>query len=166
MAEIPEMSEEEKKGVIVGMALGAFYGPIWFLEEHYGEEAVKKYQELGAKGQGEMMKLMGIDTPFKVLEFNAKNEKHVLGSEVELEGDDDEATLKMRKCVRLMNALIWARAGQGSASKIDQGTHCRLCLQGNLKAVAEALDFDFNVNFTQFGCEVTYRKTREEAEEE
>jgi len=159
MAEIPEMSEDEKQSAIVGMALGAFYGPIWFLEEHCGEDAVEKYRELGAKGQAEMMKAMGLDTPLKVLEFNAKNEKHVLGSDVELEGNDDEATLKMNDCVRLRTALIWARAGGGGkTSTIEQGKHCQMCLQSNYKAVAEALGFDFDVDFTRLGCRITLRK--------
>jgi hypothetical protein len=156
--DLEEMSEAEKQNYIVGLILGVMYGPVWFLERHYGKDAVKKYHEWGAKEHCQNLRAFGITDPLSVLTFAAKNEKYLLGSDVELEGNKDQAVLRLKECGRLKHALHWARHSDGPESTINRDEHCQLCLNSIYKSVAHAMNFDFSIKFSDKGCEITVKK--------
>jgi len=161
MVELNDMSEEEKKNVIIGMYLGSFYSPIWFLKNHYGEEALQKYFEENAKAYAEMMKAFKVDNPLEFLRFYAMNEKNIFKSDVTLKGNEEKAVMEVKDCTKLKHAVQWAKYGKGPENDITKEKHCLLCLKEIYEPVAEALGFKFESKISPNGCKIIVSKIGE-----
>ena len=58
----------------------------------------------------------------------------------------------------LAGALQWAQYGSGQEKSITRESHCRLCIEGSLRPLADELGLTCEVAYTKDGCKVTCSK--------
>lgn len=149
--EIPTLSEEEKQKLFMEMWFGAMTGPMGFIMRKLGPEAMEELNEEAGKNCAADLKERGIDDPLQFAMSYAVINKNIFGSDVDVTGNPEKATLAMKRCSNLEAALQFAEKGM----PITREQHCSGCINGYFKLVAENLGFSLDVEFTDNGCIMT-----------
>ncbi len=152
--EIPTLSEEEKQKIFMEMWFGAMMGPMGFIMRKLGPEAMDELNDESAKSCAADLKARGVDDPLQFAMSYAVINKNVFGSDVDVEGSPEKATLAMKRCSNLEAALQFAERGM----PLTKEQHCSGYINGYFKRVAENLGFAFDVEFTDKGCRMTMSK--------
>jgi hypothetical protein len=152
--EIPTLSEEEKQKLFMEMWFGAMMGPMEFIMRKLGPEALEELNDESAASCAADLKARGVDDPLQFAMSYAVINKNVFGSDVEVTGNPEKATLAMKRCSNLEAALQFAEKGV----PLTKEQHCSGCINGYFKRVAENLGFAFDVEFTDKGCRMTMSK--------
>jgi len=149
--EIPTLSGEEKQKLFTEMWLGSMMGSIGFIMQKLGPEALEELNEEVARGCSAEMKGRGVDDALKfAMDYGVVN-KNIFGSDVEVEGNQEEAILDVKRCSNLEVALRFAEKGM----PITKEQHCSGCINGYFKRVAKNLGFKLDVEFSDNGCKMT-----------
>ena len=152
--EIPTLSEEEKQKLFMDMWFGAMIRPMGFIRRKLGPEAMEELNDESAASCAADLKAQGVDDPLQFAMSYAVINKNVFGSNVEVTGNPEKATLAMKRCSNLEVALQFAEKGM----PLTKEQHCSGCINGYFKRVAENLGFTFDVEFTDTGCVMTMSK--------
>ncbi len=156
--ELQKMDEKEMATVNAGLFLWKIYMPLWYLQDHYGGYAVEQYLREDAEAQARLLKDAGIGDPMNLFIFNARNFISAYDSDVELRGDDIEATMAVRGCNELAYALQWSKAVPQKG--ITRESHCDLCVKSRFRHIAAKFGFRYNIRFTEKGCVMSMRRTK------
>jgi len=152
--EIPNLSEEEKQKIFMGMWLGAMMGPMGFIMRKLGPEAMEELNAESAASCAADLKARGVDDPLQFAMSYAVINKNIFGSEVAVEGTPEKAILDMKRCSNLEAALQFAEKGM----PITKEQHCSGCINGYFRRVSENLGFTLDFESTDKGCTMTVSK--------
>lgn len=155
---IRELDDDERIAINTGLSLWTTYIPLVYLREHYGEYAVENFFKENAEAQERMFKDIGIKDPMNLFIMNARNMISMFGSDIELRGDDLEATMTVKRCNEMAHALLWSKTAPNM--DITRKSHCGICINSRFKPIAMGFGFKYNVNLTDKGCVMTMKKTR------
>lgn len=157
MIEIPEIEKSERLAINKGLFLWRIYTPIWFMQEHYGEYSTDQFFKEEAKAQEKILINLRIKDPANFFILSARNLMSIYDSDIELRGDDIEATMTVKRCNELEYAMQWSKAVP--ELNITRDFHCDVCVQSRFRHIAKRMGFRYNVNLTKKGCVMNMRRT-------
>jgi hypothetical protein len=153
--EIPNLSEKERQRMNCEMFVGNNYSVIGFIMQKLGPKGLKEYTDQTTKKVAQQFKAMGKDDPMGFAMVQAISCKNLWGSDVDvIPNKDGSVTLDIKECANLRTALEFAKKG----APITKERHCDGCISGYFRPVSEKLGIKMEVEFTDKGCKMTFKK--------
>ena len=145
--EIPTLSEEEKWETMREMFVMNNQAALGFIMQ-MGPEKMSEYSEMTAQQYADMLRAQGKDNAIGFAMSEAIVRKNLMGSDVEVDGNPNEATLNLKRDGFLMTAINLIKKGLLPISKED---FQRGCIEGYFKPRAEKLGMELDVEYTDEG---------------
>ena len=145
--EIPTLSEEEKWEMMRELFVLNKQVDIGFIMQ-MGAEKMSEYSEMTAQRYADMLRAQGKDNAIGFAMSEAIVRKNLMGSDVEVDGNPNEATLNLKRDGFLMTAINLIKKGLLPISKED---FQRGCIEGYFKPRAEKLGMELDVEYTDEG---------------
>jgi chromosome condensin MukBEF MukE localization factor len=152
--EIPTLSEEEKWEMMREIFVLSKQGDIGFIMQ-MGTEKMSEYTEMTAQQYAGMLRAQGKDNAIGFALSEAIVRKNLMGSDVEVEGNPNEATLNLKREGFLMTAINLIKKGLLPISKED---FQHGCIEGYFKPRAEKLGLKLDVEYTDEGYRIKILK--------
>ncbi|MCW3140003.1 MAG: hypothetical protein N2V71_05270 [Methanophagales archaeon] len=148
--EIPTLSEEEKWEMMRELFVLNKQMDIGFIMQ-MGAEKMSEYSEMTAQRYADMLRAQGKDNAIGFAMSEAIVRKNLMGSDVEVDGNPNEATLNLKRDGFLMTAINLIKKGLLPISKED---FQRGCIEGYFKPRAEKLGMELDVEYTDEGYRI------------
>ena len=148
--EIPTLSEEEKWEMMRELFVLNKQMDIGFIMQ-MGAEKMSEYSEMTAQRYADMLRAQGKDNAIGFAMNEAIVRKNLMGSDVEVDGNPNEATLNLKRDGFLMTAINLIKKGLLPISKED---FQRGCIEGYFKPRAEKLGMELDVEYTDEGYRI------------
>jgi len=148
--EIPTLSEEEKWEMMRELFVLNKQMDIGFIMQ-MGAEKMSEYSEMSAQRYADMLRAQGKDNAIGFAMSEAIVRKNLMGSDVEVDGNLNEATLNLKRDGFLMTAINLIKKGLLPISKED---FQRGCIEGYFKPRAEKLGMELDVEYTDEGYRI------------
>ena len=148
--EIPTLSEEEKWEMMRELFVLNKQMDIGFIMQ-MGAEKMSEYSEMTAQRYADMLRAQGKDNAIGFAMSEAIVRKNLMGSDVEVDGNPNEATLNLKRDGFLMTAINLIKKGLLPISKDD---FQRGCIEGYFKPRAEKLGMELDVEYTDEGYRI------------
>jgi hypothetical protein len=149
--EIPTLSEEEKWEMMMReIFVLNNQAAIGFIMQ-MGPEKMSEYSEMTAQQHADMLRAEGKDNAIGFAMSEAIVRKNLMGSDVEVEGNPNEATLNLKRDGFLMTAIRLIKKGLLPISKEE---FQRGCIEGYFKPRAEKLGLELDVEYTDEGYRI------------
>ncbi|KAF5433212.1 hypothetical protein C5S36_06845 [Candidatus Methanophagaceae archaeon] len=145
--EIPTLSEEEKWEMMREIFVLNKQADIGFIMQ-MGTEKMSEYAEMTSQQYADMLRAEGKDNAIGFAMSEAIVRKNLMGSDVEVEGNPNEATLNLKRDGFLITAINLIKKGLVPISKED---FQHGCIEGYFKPRAEKLGLELNVEYTDEG---------------
>ena len=145
--EIPTLSEEEKWETMREMFVMNNQAALGFIMQ-MGPEKMSEYSEMTAQQYADMLRAQGKDNAIGFAMSEAIVRKNLMGSDVEVDGNPNEATLNLKKDGFLMTAMKLREKGLLPMSKEE---FQRGCIEGYFRPRAEKLGMELDVEYTDEG---------------
>ena len=145
--EIPTLSEEEKWEMMREMFVMNNQAALGFIMQ-MGPEKMSEYSEMTAQQYADMLRAQGKDNAIGFAMSEAIVRKNLMGSDVEVDGNPNEATLNLKKDGFLMTAMKLREKGLLPMSKEE---FQRGCIEGYFRPRAEKLGMELDVEYTDEG---------------
>jgi chromosome condensin MukBEF MukE localization factor len=152
--EIPTLSEEEKWEMMREIFVLNKQVDIGFIMQ-MGPEKMSEYSEMTSQQYATMLQAQGKDNAIGFALSEAIVRKNLMGSDVEVEGNPNEATLNLKRDGFLMTAMKLREKGQMPMSK-EEFQHG--CIEGYFKPRAEKLGLELDVEYTDKGYKIKISK--------
>ena len=152
--EIPTLSEEEKWEMMREIFVLNKQADIGFIMQ-MGTEKMSEYTEMTAQQYANMLQAQGKDDAVGFAMSEAIVRKNLIGSDVEVEGNPNEATLNLKRDGFVMTAINLIKKGLLPISKED---FQRGCIEGYFKPRAEKLGLELDVEYTDEGYKIKINK--------
>ena len=152
--EIPTLSEEEKWEMMRELFVLNKQMDIGFIMQ-MGAEKMSEYSEMTAQRYADMLRAQGKDNAIGFAMSEAIVRKNLMGSDVEVDGNPNEATLNLKRDGFLMTAINLIKKGLLPISKED---FQRGCIEGYFKPRAEKLGMELDVEYTDEGYRIKISK--------
>jgi chromosome condensin MukBEF MukE localization factor len=152
--EIPTLSEEEKWEMMREIFVLNNQAAIGFIMQ-MGPEKMNEYSEMSSRQYADMLRAQGKDNAIGFAMSEAMVRKNLIGSDVEVEGNPNEATLNLKRDGFLMTAMKLKEKGQMPISK-EEFQHG--CIEGYFKPRAEKLGLELDVEYTDNGYKIEISK--------
>ena len=120
-----------------------------------GPEKVREYSEMSAQQYANMLQAQGKDNAIGFALSEAMVRKNLMGSDVEVDGNPNEATLNLKRDGFLTTAINLIKKGLLPISK-EEFQHG--CIEGYFKPRAEKLGLELDVEYTDEGYEIKVSK--------
>ncbi len=148
--EIPTLSEEEKWEMMRELFVLNKQMDIGFIMQ-MGAEKMSEYSEMTAQRYADMLRAQGKDNAIGFAMSEAIVRKNLMGSDVEVDGNPNEATLNLKRDGFLITAINLIKKGLLPISKED---FQRGCIEGYFKPRAEKLGMELDVEYTDEGYRI------------
>lgn len=148
--EIPTLSEDEKWEMMRELFVLNKQMDIGFIMQ-MGAEKMSEYSEMTAQRYADMLRAQGKDNAIGFAMSEAIVRKNLMGSDVEVDGNPNEATLNLKRDGFLMTAINLIKKGLLPISKED---FQRGCIEGYFKPRAEKLGMELDVEYTDEGYRI------------
>jgi len=145
--EIPTLSEEEKWETMREMFVMNNQAALGFIMQ-MGPEKMSEYSEMTAQQYADMLRAQGKDNAIGFAMSEAIVRKNLMGSDVEVDGNPNEATLNLKRDGFLMTAMKLREKGLLPMSKEE---FQRGCIEGYFRPRAEKLGMELDVEYTDEG---------------
>jgi len=142
--EIPTLSEEEKWEMMREIFVLNKQVDIGFIMQ-MGMEKMGEYAEMTSQQYADMLRAQGKDDAIGFAMSEAIVRKNLMGGEVEVDGNPNEATLNLKRDGFLMTAINLIKKGLLPISK-EEFQHG--CIEGYFKPRAEKLSMKLDVEYT------------------
>jgi predicted HTH domain antitoxin len=152
--EIPTLSEEEKWEMMREIFVLNKQADIGFIMQ-MGTEKMSEYAEMTSQQYADMLRAEGKDNAIGFAMSEAIVRKNLMGSDVEVEGNPNEATLNLKRDGFLITAINLIKKGLVPISKED---FQHGCIEGYFKPRAEKLGLELNVEYTDEGYGIKISK--------
>ena len=152
--EIPTLSEEEKWEMMREIFVLNKQVDIGFIMQ-MGTEKMSEYSEMTSRQYANMLQAQGKDNAIGFAMSEAIVRKNLMGSDIEVEGNPNEATLNLKRDGFLMTAMKLKEKGQMPMSK-EEFQHG--CIEGYFKPRAEKLGLELDVKYTDNGYKIKISK--------
>ena len=152
--EIPTLPEEEKWEMMREIFVLNKQVDIGFIMQ-MGTEKMSEYSEMTAQQYADMLRAQGKDNAIGFAMSEAIVRKNLMGSDVEVEGNPNEATLNLKRDGFLMTAINLIKKGLLPISKEE---FQRGCIEGYFKPRAEKLGLELDVEYTDEGYGIKISK--------
>ena len=152
--EIPTLSEEEKWEMMREIFVLNKQADIGFIMQ-MGTEKMSEYAEMTSQQYADMLRAEGKDNAIGFAMSEAIVRKNLMGSDVEVEGNPNEATLNLKRDGFLITAINLIKKGLVPISKED---FQHGCIEGYFKPRAEKLGLELNVEYTDEGYGIKMSK--------
>lgn len=152
--EIPTLSEEEKWEMMREIFVLNKQADIGFIMQ-MGAEKVTEYSEMTSQQYADMLRAEGKDNAIGFAMSEATVRKNLMGSDVEVEGNPNEATLNLKRDGFLITAINLIKKGLVPISK-EEFQHG--CIEGYFKPRAEKLGLELDVAYTDEGYGIKISK--------
>ena len=145
--EIPTLSEEEKWEMMRELFVLNKQMDIGFIMQ-MGAEKMSEYSEMTAQRYADMLRAQGKDNAIGFAMSEAIVRKNLMGSDVEVDGNPNEATLNLKRDGFLVTAMKLREKGLLPMSKEE---FQRGCIEGYFRPRAEKLGMELDVEYTDEG---------------
>ena len=145
--EIPTLSEEEKWEMMREIFVLNKQADIGFIMQ-MGTEKMTEYAEMTSQQYADMLRAQGKDNAIGFAMSEAIVRKNLMGGDVEVDGNPNEATLNLKRDGYLMTAINLIKKGLLPISK-EEFQHG--CIEGYFKPRAEKLGLKLDVEYTDEG---------------
>ena len=145
--EIPTLSEEEKWEMMREIFVLNKQADIGFIMQ-MGTEKMTEYAEMTSQQYADMLRAQGKDNAIGFAMSEAIVRKKLMGGDVEVDGNPNEATLNLKRDGFLMTAINLIKKGLLPISKED---FQHGCIEGYFKPRAEKLGLKLDVEYTDEG---------------
>ena len=152
--EIPTLSEEEKWEMMREIFVLNKQVDIGFIMQ-MGTEKMSEYSEMTSQQYANMLQAQGKDNAIGFAMSEAIVRKNLMGGDIEVEGNPNEATLNLKRDGFLMTAMKLKEKGQMPMSK-EEFQHG--CIEGYFKPRAEKLGLELDVEYTDNGYKIEISK--------
>ena len=152
--EIPTLSEEEKWEMMREIFVLNKQVDIGFIMQ-MGAEKMSEYAEMTSQQYADMLRAQGKDDAIGFAMSEAIVRKNLMGSDVEVEGNPNEATLNLKRDGFVMTAINLIKKGLLPISK-EEFQHG--CIEGYFKPRAEKLGLELDVEYTDEGYRIKISK--------
>ena len=152
--EIPTLSEEEKWEMMREIFVLNKQADIGFIMQ-MGTEKMSEYAEMTSQQYADMLRAEGKDNAIGFAMSEAIVRKNLMGSDVEVEGNPNEATLNLKRDGFLITAINLIKKGLVPISKED---FQHGCIEGYFKPRAEKLGLELDVEYTDEGYKIKINK--------
>ena len=152
--EIPTLSEEEKWEMMREIFVLNKQADIGFIMQ-MGTEKMSEYAEMTSQQYANMLQARGKDNAIGFALSEAIVRKNLMGSDVEVDGNPNEATLNLKRDGFLMTAINLIKKGLLPISKED---FQHGCIEGYFKPRAEKLGLELDVEYTDEGYMIKIAK--------
>jgi len=152
--EIPTLPEEEKWAMMREIFVLNKQADIGFIMQ-MGTEKMSEYAEMTSQQYADMLRAEGKDNAIGFAMSEAIVRKNLMGSDVEVEGNPNEATLNLKRDGFLITAINLIKKGLVPISKED---FQHGCIEGYFKPRAEKLGLELNVEYTDEGYGIKMSK--------
>ena len=152
--EIPTLSEEEKWEMMREIFVLNKQIDVGFIMQ-MGTEKMSEYTEMTAQQYADMLRAQGKDDAIGFAMSEAIVRKNLMGSDVEVEGNPNEATLNLKRDGFLITAINLIKKGLVPISK-EEFQHG--CIEGYFKPRAEKLGLKLDVEYTDEGYKIKINK--------
>ncbi len=152
--EIPTLSEEEKWEMMREIFVLNKQIDVGFIMQ-MGTEKMSEYAEMTSQQYADMLRAQGKDDAIGFAMSEAIVRKNLMGSDVEVEGNPNEATLNLKRDGFVMTAINLIKKGLLPISK-EEFQHG--CIEGYFKPRAEKLGLELDVEYTDEGYRIKISK--------
>ena len=152
--EIPTLSEEEKWAMMREIFVLNKQIDEGFIMQ-MGTEKMSKYAEMTSQQYADMLRAQGKDNAIGFAMSEAIVRKNLMGGDVEVDGNPNEATLNLKRDGFLMTAINLIKKGLLPISKED---FQHGCIEGYFKPRAEKLGLKLDVEYTDEGYRINILK--------
>ncbi|NAS89021.1 hypothetical protein C4E24_04715 [ANME-1 cluster archaeon AG-394-G21] len=152
--EIATLSEEEKWEMMREIFVLNKQADIGFIMQ-MGTEKMSEYAEMTSQQYADMLQAQGKDNAIGFALREAIVRKNLMGSDVEVDGNPNEATLNLKRDGFLTTAINLIKKGLSPISK-EEFQHG--CIEGYFKPRAEKLGLELDVEYTDEGYEIKISK--------
>ena len=152
--EIPTLSEEEKWEMMREIFVLNKQADIGFIMQ-MGTEKMTEYAEMTSQQYADMLRAQGKDNAIGFAMSEAIVRKNLMGGDVEVDGNPNEATLNLKRDGFLMTAINLIKKGLLPISKED---FQHGCIEGYFKPRAEKLGLKLDVEYTDEGYRINILK--------
>ncbi len=152
--EIPTLSEEEKWAMMREIFVLNKQVDIGFIMQ-MGLEKMSEYAEMTSQQYANMLRAQGKDNAIGFALSEAIVRKNLMGSDVEVDGNPNEATLNLKRDGFLMTAINLIKKGLLPISK-EEFQHG--CIEGYFRPRAEKLGLELDVEYTDEGYGIKINK--------
>ena len=152
--EIPTLLEEEKWAMMREIFVLNKQADIGFIMQ-MGLEKMSEYSEMTSQQYANMLQAQGKDNAIGFALSEAIVRKNLMGSDVEVDGNPDEAILNLKRDGFLMTAINLIKRGLLPISKED---FQHGCIEGYFKPRAEKLGLELDVEYTDEGYGIKISK--------
>ncbi|MGB7002005.1 MAG: hypothetical protein WBE22_08355 [Halobacteriota archaeon] len=152
--EIPTLSEEEKWEMMREIFVLSNQADIGFIMQ-MGAEKMSEYAEMTSQQHADMLRAEGKDNAIGFAMSEAIVRKNLMGSDVEVEGNPNEATLNLKRDGSLMTAIRLIKKGLVPITKEDFQSGC---IEGYFRPRAEKLGLKLDVEYTDDGYKIKINK--------
>ncbi len=152
--EIATLSEEEKWEMMREIFVLNKQADIGFIMQ-MGTEKMSEYSEMTSQQYADMLQAQGKDNAIGFALREAIVRKNLMGSDVEVDGNPNEATLNLKRDGFLTTAINLIKKGLLPISK-EEFQHG--CIEGYFKPRAEKLGLELDVEYTDEGYEIKVSK--------
>ncbi|NAT11345.1 hypothetical protein C4E22_07415 [ANME-1 cluster archaeon AG-394-G06] len=152
--EIATLSEEEKWEMMREIFVLNKQADIGFIMQ-MGTEKMSEYAEMTSQQYADMLQAQGKDNAIGFALREAIVRKNLMGSDVEVDGNPNEATLNLKRDGFLTTAINLIKKGLLPISK-EEFQHG--CIEGYFKPRAEKLGLELDVEYTDEGYEIKVSK--------
>ena len=120
-----------------------------------GPEKVREYSEMSAQQYANMLQAQGKDNAIGFALSEAMVRKNLMGSDVEVDGNPNEAILNLKRDGFLMTAINLRKKGLFPISKEE---FQRGCIEGYFRPRAEKLGLELDVEYVDEGYRIKISK--------
>ena len=120
-----------------------------------GPEKVREYSEMSAQQYANMLQAQGKDNAIGFALSEAMVRKNLMGSDVEVDGNPNEAILNLKRDEFLMTAINLRKKGLFPISKEE---FQRGCIEGYFRPRAEKLGLELDVEYVDEGYRIKISK--------
>ncbi len=148
--EIPTLSEEEKWEMMREMFVLNKQIDIGFIMQTAAEK-MGEYAEMTAQQYADVLRAQDKDNAIGFALSEATVRKNLMDSDVEVDGNPNEATLNLKRDGFLMTAIRLIKKGLLSVTKEE---FQRGCIEGYFRPRAEKLCLELDVEYTDEGYRI------------
>ena len=152
--EIATLSEEEKWAMMREIFVLNKQADVGFIMQ-MGTEKMSEYAEMTSQQYADMLQAQGKDNAIGFALSEAIVRKNLMGSDVEVDGNPNEATLNLKRDGFLTTAINLIKKGLLPISKED---FQHGCIEGYFKPRAEKLGLELDVEYTDEGYMIKISK--------
>jgi hypothetical protein len=118
----------------------------------YGEEAMKEFDKQGRTLKVQHFKKLGVNSPIDLVKAMAEFDANVLGSKVEIAGDEKQASLSYQSCA------IWNAMSQLCKPTAEQEQKMSGHFEACMSELGKEFGFKTEAKLAETGATVTFSK--------